>query len=319
MKNGLPRFIPQRRARQGDTLVEVLIAIAVITSVLAGAFTVVKMSAIGVRNSQEQSEMLQILQGQIELVRALALKETGTTGGIYSKSPRYFCVNTDSTSPDYGTKLSFDASFVLKPIESDNFNDYKAGCKNLQTYYNVAVTYDQASKAFVFTGRWDRIGGSRNQEKLVYRIYPGQAAPAPVYTAPITFDPTDPSLAARLSEPPPKRGGGGGGGGGGGEKSGPCWETRGWTHFTCWRGRVANVSPNPAGLVARCVYNWGDGSDPDRYDGSDKECQTGSVVTHDFIPQGAPPKKITFKVVLTNYGYNGLVISSNTVDITRPK
>lgn len=64
----------------GDTIVEVIIAVAVVSSVLVGAFTLSNSSVRAIRDSEEHSEALELLQGQVELLRAAA----GTPGALQS-------------------------------------------------------------------------------------------------------------------------------------------------------------------------------------------------------------------------------------------
>lgn len=161
-----------RLGHHGDTIVEVLIAVAIVSSVLAGAFTVSQRSTLAVRDSQERGEMLQLLQGQVELVRSLALAETTPpTNNIFSTSPTspaYFCINPA------GTRADFPAIFSALPnLNSDNFVNYDSACQNLKNRYNVAITFDSTSNVFTFTGRWDGVDGRKKQQQLSYRIYPG--------------------------------------------------------------------------------------------------------------------------------------------------
>lgn len=59
----------RRRSQSGDTLVEVLISILVVSLVLTGAYVTTNRSTLGIRNSQERSEALKLVQGQLEQVR----------------------------------------------------------------------------------------------------------------------------------------------------------------------------------------------------------------------------------------------------------
>src|SRR5580698_7305120 len=80
----------RNRFQAGDTIVEVVIAIAVIATVLAGAFVVSSHSLTSVRVSEEHSEVLQQLQGQVELLRAAANTPgffNTTTTGQYDTCP----------------------------------------------------------------------------------------------------------------------------------------------------------------------------------------------------------------------------------------
>ena len=157
------RANPKKISKRGDTIVEVLLTIAIIASVLAGAFTVTQKSAIAVRDSQERSEMLQILQGQVERVRYLALKTSSTTDPLYNSG--YFCINTTNSRVNFSGPLT------------DNYSNYHANCKSLGTagLYNVAVSYNPSptSEVFTFIGTWDSLNGSKGNVQLSYRIPPG--------------------------------------------------------------------------------------------------------------------------------------------------
>lgn len=164
------------REQAGDTIVEVLIAVAIVGAVLAGAFTVSQKSVAAVRNSQEQGEMLQILQSQVELTRALALETTALNTGVYATSPRYFCINPATKERLNQPRLGNE----LPGANDDTFNNYENQCKfGDEQRYNVAVKHDNASKIFTFYGRWDRLGGGKNAMQLSYRITPSIGTVSP--------------------------------------------------------------------------------------------------------------------------------------------
>ena len=164
-----------RRLRQtGDTIVEVLIAIAITGAVMAGAFTVSQKSVIAVRSSQEHGEVLQLLQGQVELVRVRALDESNAVSGIYATSPKFFCINDTTKQRANQPRLGN----ALPDRETDSFETYEDACKfGPNKMYSVAISYNPATRIFTFVCRWDRLGGGTNQEQLVYRITPGRAIP----------------------------------------------------------------------------------------------------------------------------------------------
>ncbi|HSH18307.1 MAG TPA: prepilin-type N-terminal cleavage/methylation domain-containing protein, partial [Candidatus Saccharimonadales bacterium] len=145
------RHIRKKERRQhGDTIVEVIIAVAIVSSVLAGAFTVSQKSALAVRSSQEHGEMLQLLQGQVETVRAIALQAEAKTAPIYSTSPRYFCIDESSKN-----RSNFDSSVVQLPeSDDDDYSSYPVACKGLgaSNLYNVAIRYEPSTKVFTFIG-----------------------------------------------------------------------------------------------------------------------------------------------------------------------
>ncbi len=154
----------------GDTIVEVVIAVAIISSVLVGAFIVSQKSALAVRDSQEHGEALQVLQGQVELVRAMVLAEDHSTNHIFDTSPKYFCV--DGADPNGLKRVDFQSTVTELPsADSDPYDYYAPECKDIQGRYNIAVSYDDLTYTFTFHGRWDRLGGGKNEVKMAYRVY----------------------------------------------------------------------------------------------------------------------------------------------------
>lgn len=146
----------------GDTIVEVLIAIAVISLILTGAFVVTSRSARAVRDSQEHAEALFLLQGQIERVRSLAASSSST---VYNSSA-IFCIDTANT-----VQTGFGYA-VVPPLAADNWSQYPAACKGVNGLYNESITYDSSTHVFTFLSRWDGVTHDRNQVELFYRIQP---------------------------------------------------------------------------------------------------------------------------------------------------
>lgn len=147
----------RKAAGRGDTIVEVMIAMAVISSVLAGAFSVTQKSSQAVRSSQERSEMLQIVQGQLELVRAEAMTAQNMSNPIYSGTT--FCIN--------------EATATVQPIS--DLSNYPPACtgRGPGELYSVNIRYISAEESFRVEGTWDGLSGARNTVALSYRIAPG--------------------------------------------------------------------------------------------------------------------------------------------------
>lgn len=124
----------RQRAQAGDTIVEVLIAILVIASILTGAFVVSQQSSRNVRNAQEHSEALNILQGQIEQLRSVAPSgslptdsstfcmdgQTVTTGADNCKLDDLYQVSIQATGKDVSTNAeTYQATARWAAIGSD--------------------------------------------------------------------------------------------------------------------------------------------------------------------------------------------------------
>ena len=72
-------------SQRGDTIVEVLISVAIASMMLASAYAITSRNMRTTRDTQEHSQALQIAQQQVERLRALSKTETlGTLTMIVS-------------------------------------------------------------------------------------------------------------------------------------------------------------------------------------------------------------------------------------------
>lgn len=259
MRSFRPKFLNS----SGDTMVEVLIAMAVITAVLTGSFIVAQKSFVGVRDSQERSEALHILQSQIEQVRTDAINQTDETAGIYDTTPKYFCMTTSGGVPTRQNQPALGS-----PADFGDATKYDPGCKDIQGLYNVAITYDNSdsnNKVFRFYGTWNRIGGGQDRIEMYYRVRPGLTLAPPTV----------------LSTPSP---GGGGPGADVGEAgctldpaTGLCAPEPGPARYR-WDLYYQNRSDNPGLSVVACEWRFNDGTV------ITNRCNTGDVLRHDVTP-----------------------------------
>jgi prepilin-type N-terminal cleavage/methylation domain-containing protein len=156
-----------RLSQSGDTIVEVLIAIAIVSSVLAGAFSVTQKSVRAVRSSQEHAEMLQLLQGQVELVRAIAVNDIPGSAALFGTVGSYYCIDTSSKA------LQIYSGGEVAP--AGNLANVPAACKGLSGLYNIGIKATKSvdgNYTFTFNGWWDAQGGGTNNMQLSYKISP---------------------------------------------------------------------------------------------------------------------------------------------------
>jgi type II secretory pathway pseudopilin PulG len=151
----------------GDTIVEVLIAIAIISLVLTGAFMSAQQSLTGNRKSQERVEALKVAEEQLELLRQLA----SVPGNAFTDPAQssYTCItNTGAWQGVPG---------MLSP---ENFSDagyHPPACTRSPAagvaYYPVIVrSGSPGAYNFKIFVRWDRAGGGGIDEAtLAYRLY----------------------------------------------------------------------------------------------------------------------------------------------------
>lgn len=140
-------------ARQrGDTIVEVLIAIAVSSALLMITYSTMNRNTAVIRANQERSEAIRLAQGQIEsLTRLLARGEIGPTDTVFCINPD---VKTMSSAPNQDD------------MAADNFAVYEnAGCK--KDYYHFAISRQGSSNNYRVYVRWYRFGANDQRDQII--------------------------------------------------------------------------------------------------------------------------------------------------------
>ncbi len=152
----------------GDTLVEVLIAILIVSLVLTGAYVTTNRSALGVRNAQEQAEALKLIQGQLEQVR-----QNGTqSADVFAQTAgREFCMIdaevVDATANPGATSCRQDSS-------GQPANEQPVYALTVQRNDCVDYTPPTGLTCHAFTAKavWDSVTASGQSTSLItYRLY----------------------------------------------------------------------------------------------------------------------------------------------------
>lgn len=142
--------------QRGDTLVEVLISIAIVSVILAGAFVTSSHSEQGVLNSQEHGVALKYVQSQLEQLRAL--DQTDPTSNIFtSYTNSSFCMVNGAAVMNL-SNCNFDNSGVQKTSG--------------EPLYHISIVRSSSANASLFTvtAKWDQITGGQSQEQMYYRL-----------------------------------------------------------------------------------------------------------------------------------------------------
>ncbi|MBA2278919.1 type II secretion system protein [Candidatus Saccharibacteria bacterium] len=151
----------RKRHQSGDTIVEVLIAIAVITSVLGTAFGTMNRNMLILRDNQERTESTKLAQGQIESLKA-AWDNTSQKAQITGQSSFGFCMNGTTVVDLTGNAAPTDIT------SADDFANYPAECK--KSYYNIGIKR-LSGKTYRVYVRYDRVGGGpRSEIMMVYTL-----------------------------------------------------------------------------------------------------------------------------------------------------
>ena len=145
----------------GDTIIEVMLAIAVIGMVLGASYATATRALRTGRFAQEQTEALKLAESQIEKLKYIAST---------NRAPRS---SNDVFDPDAG-KTSFciddgSTGTVRKILTTDT--NYAAFCNNISQLYDQVVQFTPATNLFTSTISWDGPTGIRGKMEVSYRLY----------------------------------------------------------------------------------------------------------------------------------------------------
>lgn len=156
----------QTRRQKGDTIVEVLIAIAVVSSVLGITYSVMNRNLLVMRENQERSEALRLAQAQIESIRNLwDIDRVNVEDNLDNRT---FC--TVGSSIVFQNSID-QAVYVSGPANDASAGSYEPQCINGR--YRIAVIQGGATglnSVFSVYVRWDNLLGYVSEVRLVYGV-----------------------------------------------------------------------------------------------------------------------------------------------------
>ncbi|HVS58315.1 MAG TPA: hypothetical protein VHD60_01100 [Candidatus Saccharimonadales bacterium] len=141
------------RMLAGDTIVEVMIALAVLGGALGVSYGIANRSLLQSRDAQERTSAVKLLQAQLEQLRS-----SGSISGtsVFSTSGK-FCFYTDSSSGATGI------------VSWPNATTAPAKCQ--QGFYAYSLTRG-ADDTFSAVVQWDNVFGSgKDTATLLYRMH----------------------------------------------------------------------------------------------------------------------------------------------------
>ena len=139
--------------QRGDTIVEVLIAIAVISLILGGAFVLTNRSLQGTRAAQERLNAIKLVEGQLEQVKNLSRTNNGAIFG--SSTPASYCIDTSST-----VQSTSDASCRVNTDGAPTSGD---------PAFNLSIS--RAGNTFTVKAVWDSVLGNQDNVEMKYNVY----------------------------------------------------------------------------------------------------------------------------------------------------
>lgn len=165
--------------RRGDTIVEVLIAIAIIGVVLSGAFVAINRDSNASLQVQERSQAIKLVETQLERLKGVASDPAKDV--FNAATPGLFCLD--------GSLARQNLSLAIIPdLNADNLNaipsgNYPVNCvvdsggspysgSSQSVPFSVSLERTTADNhTFRARARWERAGGGRDEIAITYRLY----------------------------------------------------------------------------------------------------------------------------------------------------
>ncbi|HYH75163.1 MAG TPA: prepilin-type N-terminal cleavage/methylation domain-containing protein [Candidatus Saccharimonadales bacterium] len=140
------------RAERGDTLVEVLISIAIISLILGGAYVATTRSLTATRDAQERSDGLKLVESQVEQVKNIVATEPDD---IFGSAPASYCISAGAIVTSTNNACKVNAAGA-----------YAAGKK---PEYNLSIT--RSGSVFTIINSWEGVLGNNTSVQMKYRLY----------------------------------------------------------------------------------------------------------------------------------------------------
>lgn len=138
--------------QRGDTIVEVLISITVISLVLGGAYATANKSLLITRASQERSNALKLAESQMEQIKGLAVSNPSALFGAASP----FCIYNQTT--------------VIAASDPRCVQNTAGGTATAEPKFSLSVT--RAGNDFTVRNSWLNPDGKQtDQLQIIYRVY----------------------------------------------------------------------------------------------------------------------------------------------------
>ena len=270
--------------QRGDTIVEVLIAVAILAFVVTSASATTTRSSSTVRASQERGEALKLAQSQIEYI--IANKGLSTSKGCFDSAGLQKDPGTNEcafqSGGGSGCNLAGD-TYCYKvrvnqtPVGTAGVNDL-----SISTSYDVRVD-------------WDSSSGGSDTLNIVYKLL----TPNPVYVPPATGTGSIGSAGGGTPKPC--------------ELDNSCPTDGKYDYTLTFEFKSTDI---PLNQIASCTWRFGPGSLTQFI----PNCRPGDTVTNDFpVDPDYPDRGFCRKadpITRTNYTVTMVITKTNGSKIT---
>lgn len=179
-------YVRKKLSQRGDTIMEVLIAVAVLSLILAVTFNLANRSSKANRQAAERSEGTKYVQSQMETLKYYL----GENNPEPSDS-EMFCLYKDPVSK----ALSYKTESISEANIDTNYSAATTCRFGIDGRY--VVLFKKTGNTYKAYGRWDSVKNNVSEKiSMVHRIYPDLAStPTTITPTPIPPPPTFPYTA----------------------------------------------------------------------------------------------------------------------------
>jgi len=166
--------------QSGDTIVEVLIVLAILGLALSISYATANKGLQQSRNAQEHSEALALVNSQVELLRSDSNQGKTIPTAIPSAS---YCIPSFSYPGNPSNFQQLNSVVPANVADEGNYSEYSQSDPSangpikciVNNLYHLSITYRQTGSAatdyYDFLVRWDGVGSlGPQQEEITYRI-----------------------------------------------------------------------------------------------------------------------------------------------------
>ncbi len=141
---------------RGDTIVEVLVAIAVVSLVLGGAYVTTNRSLLATRDAEERSVALKLTESQLEQLKGFARDNPEAIFGAGVPNP--FCITNTNT-----VVSASDEGCTVNPSGAPS---------TVEPSFTLNVSRAGDGNTFTVVNEWTDVSGDiKDNIRMVYRIY----------------------------------------------------------------------------------------------------------------------------------------------------
>lgn len=142
------RLVKNPKNQFGDTIVEVMVVLAVLGFAIGISYATANRSLLNARQAQENSQAAALVQSQVEALRAMAANDSTEPDYIYS--PGTFCVGANGHKATAATDCNLGEA----------------------SRYSVTITLS-GGDTFSIKAVWDDVlGQGQDSVTLLYRVHP---------------------------------------------------------------------------------------------------------------------------------------------------